>query len=211
MNKIKQFLKPFYHKLLRMLKWYRRIGLNCKDFSIISNNCSAGYVYQYYGLPYRTPTEGLGFSVDDYLKLVKNTRHYFTHELVFVDPKTTPRYQAGEHFSYPVAKIDDIFVYFRHYSIEKANEIWCRRCKRINFDKLFFLLTESDTFRDEHIKLFEELLKREGQKGIIFTSYESDKSCAITVKNVPRENGVPMWYPSVVIKSIDWKKVLNSL
>ena len=67
---VKQVLKPYYHALVRMMKWQRRIGLHCEDFSIISNNCTGGYVYQYYGISYKTPTEGVYFTTDDYLKLI---------------------------------------------------------------------------------------------------------------------------------------------
>lgn len=30
------------------MKFPRRIGLHINDFSIISNNCAGGYMYQYY-------------------------------------------------------------------------------------------------------------------------------------------------------------------
>ena len=37
-------------------------------FTIISNNCWAGLVYQHFGLPYNTPTAGLFFFAQDYLE-----------------------------------------------------------------------------------------------------------------------------------------------
>ena len=40
----KALLKPYYHKIKRLCKAYRRIGLKHKDFTIISNNCTGGYV-----------------------------------------------------------------------------------------------------------------------------------------------------------------------
>lgn len=95
-----RLLKPYYHKLKRLCKSYRRIGLKNQYFSIISNNCSGRYVYQYFGLSYKTPTEGIGMSVDDYLKLIARPRHYFTHSLEFVKPESTERYQLGEYLLY---------------------------------------------------------------------------------------------------------------
>lgn len=79
---IKQVLRPYYHAFVRMMKWRRRIGLHYKDFSIISNNCTGGYVYQYYGISYKTPTEGVYFTTDDYLKLIANPRHFLIIRLL---------------------------------------------------------------------------------------------------------------------------------
>lgn len=39
----------------------RQNHLTRSDFSIISNNCWAGTVYRYFGLPYQSPTAGLYF------------------------------------------------------------------------------------------------------------------------------------------------------
>lgn len=212
MNIIKKSLKPIYHWLIRLSKWKRRIGLHCTDFTIISNNCSAGYVYQYYGIPYKTPTEGIGFSVDDYLKIVRNPKHYFSHKLEFVSPETTDRYKNGEHFTYPAARIDDIIVYFRHYpTIEEAEEKWKRRCSRMNFKKLFFLLTESETMREEHLEEFSNIIKQSSIRGILLTKKDTTISNVKTIRNVPVEKGIIMWKPEIIINSINWKSILNKL
>ena len=212
MNPIKKFLKPYYHWLIRLSKWKRRIGLHCTDFTIISNNSSAGYVYQYYGIPYRTPTEGIGFSVDDYMKIIRNPKHYFTAKLEFVKPETTERYKNGEHFIYPAAKIDDITVYFRHYPTkEEAEQKWIRRCSRMNFNKMFFLLTESETMREEHLIEFSKYIQDKGQKGMLLTIKDSGMLNVMTVPNVPVENNVIMWMPNIVVHTLDWKKILNNL
>lgn len=209
---IKDVLKPYYHKFQRICKSYRRIGLHSKDFSIISNNCAGGYVYQFYGIAYNTPTEGIGFSVDDYLKIVDNPEHYFKHSLEFVDPPTTPRYKNGEHFRYPAAKIDDIFVYFRHYpTMEEAEKKWIRRSRRINYNKIFFLLTESETMREEHILLFNMLISKGNRHGVMLTSRICQLPHIKTVLNVPVEKGILQWTPEIIISSLDWKTILNNL
>lgn len=138
-------LKPIYHWLIRVSKWSKRIGLKSTDFSIISNNCTGGYVYQYFGIRYKTPTEGLFMSTDDYIKLISRPKYYFSQRLNFVEPSTTDHYRS-ENFVFPAATIDDITVYFRHCTTrEEAEEKWRRRSSRINYDKLIFLLTESET------------------------------------------------------------------
>ena len=205
-------LKPIFHWLIRVSKWSKRIGLKSTDFSIISNNCTGGYVYQYFGISYRTPTEGIGLSVDDYLKLVQRPKYYFTHKLRFVEPSTTERYRLGEHFIYPAAVIDDITVYFRHYPTrEESEEKWTRRSSRINYDKLIFLLTESETMRDEHVSIFENLIGQKQVPGILLTTQNITGAHTKHVDNVPLVNGVPQWKPEIILTSVDWKKVINAL
>ena len=211
-NVINNILKSVYHWFTRISKWKKRIGLKATDFSIISNNCTGGYVYQYFGISYRTPTEGIGLSVDDYLKLIQRPKYYFTHKLRFVEPSTTERYRLGEHFIYPAAVIDDITVYFRHYPTrEEAEEKWTRRSSRINYDKLIFLLTESETMRDEHVSIFENLIGQKQVPGILLTTQNITGAHTEHVDNVPLVNGVPQWMPEIILTSVDWKKVINSL
>ena len=216
MEKVKNVLKPYYHLLIRLSKWRRRLGLKCKDFSIISNSCAAGFVYQYFGIKYLTPTAGIGIHPDDYLKLMQNPLSYFTEKLCFVEPNTTERWNLGEHFSYPVAKIGDgdesITVYFRHYKTrQEAQHVWEKRCKRINYSKLFFLCTENEYFNVEHIKKFCEILDNTGASGICLTRRDYSLPHTQFVSYVGIEDGKVMWYPNVVIEPINWKKTLNNL
>lgn len=95
MNEIKKLLKPLYHWFVRLSKWKRRIGLKCTDFTIISNNCTGGYIYQYFGIPYKTPTEGLYFTTEDYLKLLERPEYYFKHEVKLVDSQRSTLAKMG--------------------------------------------------------------------------------------------------------------------
>lgn len=138
---VKEVLKPYWHKLQRLCKTYRRIGHNCKDFSIISNNCAGGYVYQHFGIPYNTPTEGLYFTTADYLKLIQRPEYYFNHEVKLIDSSQSVLSMTGKDIYYPVGRIDDIEIYFMHYlDPHEALSKWYRRVSRINYSKLFFSL-----------------------------------------------------------------------
>ena len=212
MRKLKTKLKPLYHKFLNITKFWRRRGLNGADFTIISNNCAGGFVYQYFGLPYATPTCGLGMHPDDYLKLIQNPSFYFSQELVFIDPHTTERFRLGEHFCYPVANCADITIYFRHYNDEYHAKIdWERRCKRINYDKLFFLFTENEYFHMGHINTFSEIITKGNRKGICLTSRDYSIDHTLHVSNVRQEEGKLIWHPDVIIGALDWKQIINSL
>lgn len=208
---IKQTLKPYYHMLLRMIKWQRRIGLHCKDFSVISNNCTGGYVYQYYGISYKTPTEGVYFTTDDYLKLIANPRYYFTHKVTLIPSKESTLYSKEKPFTFPVGKIDDIEIYFMHYpNPEEALSKWYRRSKRLNYSKIFCLLTENEFFKDEHILEFDSIMKNQNCKGVCLT-FNMYKHGGRHVSNVPTNGGNAAWRPDIIVRCIDWKKIINNL
>ena len=51
----------------------------------------------------------------DYLKLIKNLRHYKDCKLMFIE----------SNMGFPVAKLDDITINFMHYETEQqAEEQW---------------------------------------------------------------------------------------
>ena len=93
-----------------------------KDFTIISNNCWAGKVYQYYKLPYFSPTVGLYFYADDYIRFIKNLKYYISLDLQFIsvdESKYCKDLYGRKQNHVPLAKLDDIEIVFLHY---KTNE-----------------------------------------------------------------------------------------
>lgn len=119
----------------------RRKKIGAKDnFTVISNNCWAGNVYRYFGLPYSTPTVGLYFFAEDYLKFVSNLPKYLNEKLCFISFTQSKYYyeiiNKGQ-MKCPIGKLDDIEVVFLHYKSEQeAREKWERRCARVNYDNL---------------------------------------------------------------------------
>lgn len=151
---------------LKLRKYY--IKLTCKkrrkkikydDFTIISNNCWGGTVYQSYGLKYHTPTVGLFFMDEDYIKFIYNIKEYLKCDLEFIDFSESKKAKlTGEKHSYPVGKLNDIEVYFMHYkSKEEAKEKWNKRKERINWDRIIFKFSNQNFCNKEHIKKFIEL------------------------------------------------------
>ena len=63
-RKLREYTNPWFALA-------RRKKLNRADFTVISNNCWAGSVYRYFGLPYLSPTAGLYFFASDYIKFVQ--------------------------------------------------------------------------------------------------------------------------------------------
>lgn len=162
----KSALKPLYniHKILKpavqklrnaRTKWIhkritsvRRKQLHCTDFTIISNNCWGGLVYQYFGLPYTSPTIGLFIMDDDYIKFLERLDFYLSLPLEFISIEQS-RYrerltsESTAKTSYPIAQLNDIEIHFLHYhSEEEARYKWESRKSRINKERLLIKMSQ---------------------------------------------------------------------
>ena len=139
----------------------RRKSLHSTDFSIISNNCWAGSVYRYYGLPYQSPTAGLYFFASDYVKFASDLRHYIASTLEFIDARDSAHVAALERKGEAdkvIARLDDIEVVFLHYpTVEEARVKWERRCRRINWDNLFIKFSQMNECSAQDIEAFDAI------------------------------------------------------
>ena len=116
---------------------YRKKFLKNYNFTIISNNCWGGMIYESYNLQKQSPTIGVFFMAQDYIKFLKDLREYIQCELEFISPNESRWKDYVKNDSrfgnYPIGKLKDIEIFFLHYkSEEEAREKWERRCKRIN-------------------------------------------------------------------------------
>ena len=154
---------------LRLLKIYRRIParqrrkkLKANDFTIISNNCWGGMVYECYDLRKDSPTVGLYFMADDYVRFLSKLHFYINQKLLFIKPEQSNYYNLFKNdkdwLSYPKARLDDVEIVFMHYNSEKeARESWERRCKRIHWDNLLVKFNDQNGCRYENVKAFLDL------------------------------------------------------
>jgi uncharacterized protein (DUF1919 family) len=162
------------HRLLKSLRtsgfalrdfcmgWLRRVTfLHHRDFSIISSNCLAGEIYRQYALPYRTPTVGLFFFGDDYLRFIEDLPRNLTRSLSFrasSQHEAINEMRSRRNLNYPIGVLGDLEIQFLHYGSEaEAREKWERRCARVNPDNLFFIYNDLDGFKEEFFSRFETL------------------------------------------------------
>lgn len=161
---IKKKVKPY------VFAWrYRneRKTLKNKEFTIISDNCWGGRIYQELGLPYQSPFIGLFIYSPDYVKLLSNLRYYLSGEisLTFVQESA---YRPQEEIYYPVALLDDLEIHFLHYKDEEeARSKWNRRLARMNWDNLYFKMNDNDQATYQLLKDFQDLPY---QAKVIFSS-----------------------------------------
>lgn len=138
----------------------RKKKIKNNEFTVISNNCWGGFVYQSYNIEYNTPTIGLFIMAEDYIKFLSNLKYYINEcELQFIEPeksKYVDHLSGDRHFgSYPVGVLDDVEIAFLHYhSEEEAREKWNRRKKRINWDRLLVKFNDQNLCTKELVEKF---------------------------------------------------------
>ena len=178
---------------IKALAGVRRQRLQEKEFTIISNNCWAGWVYRRYGLEYMTPTVGLYMFAQDYISLCKRIDYYLGSQLTFI-PAEESKYHDSlaerKQQHVPIGLLgNDIEVVFLHYHDEKeAYEKWNRRTERVRTDNLIFKFSEMDLCEPQYIEAFDQLPYT---KKVCFTanSYPQLKSC-IRVSKIVKEGRV---------------------
>ena len=151
---------------------FRKKRLNNRDFTIISNNCWGGHVYEYFGLPKLSPTVGCYFFADDYLKFVEYFDYYINQPLGFISLNDS-KYKkeiinnGKDNLKASIGILKDIEIVFLHYKTKEiALEKWNRRIKRINQNNLIFKFSQQNLCNDEHIIKFEKL-KLNGKKFVL--------------------------------------------
>lgn len=160
MKKFRKFIKKVKSKTIGEIK---KRSLKCLDFSIISNNCWGGIIYQEYNLPYNSPTVGLYFFAEDYILFLENLSFYLNKELRFINYTESKHYDdlKNRNYNYEnaiIGVIDDVEIIFLHYnSEEEAKEKRDRRKERINFDKLIIKFNDQNGFKEEYYERFKKL------------------------------------------------------
>lgn len=144
------------------LRGSRRKRLKVADFSIISNNCWGGTVYESFGLQKLTPTAGMFIMPDDYLELVSDLDGYLSAPLEFIQPQRSKwrTALAGKKNwgTYLIGRIGEIELHMLHYHDEtSARRKWEARCERVNPQKLIFKFNDQNGATQDHLQQFDNL------------------------------------------------------
>lgn len=186
-------------------------SLKDENFSIICNNCVGGFIYQYYNLEYRSPTIGLFFLAQDYVRFLSDIKFYISKQLEFIKPEESMYYEQFKKFKavieFPIAKLFDVEIFFLHYKNEQeVIEKWTRRVNRINWNDLIIILAENETCNYDVIKKFDALPFK---NKICFTkdSYPEIKSscCIEEMKDTTR-----LWDVETIMKHFKLTDFINN-
>lgn len=187
-EKLNPYLGP-----IRLKRLSRLMGNDFHSFTIISNNCWAGHVYRYYDLPYSSPTIGLFFFSEDYVKFVYDLKRYLSLDFKFITYKES-RYRAqlveygGECLECPIGILGDIEVVFLHYKTAKeALDKWTRRAERINWDNILFKMSEMNLCDPSLLIKYDQLPTK---KKIVFTTRDYNLNSQIIHKESYMKNQI---------------------
>lgn len=162
-KKVRRILADFKAKMrktyFRFTGSYRQKKLKNTDFTIISNNCWGGSIYESYGLIKQSPTVGMYFMADEYLRFVSNLQYYLCQcDIEFISPEEARYldfYSGNLPVKYPIARLGDVEIAMMHFhSEEEARAKWERRCKRINWDRLLVKMNDQNGCTAEQAKAF---------------------------------------------------------
>ena len=192
MNKITKLKIIFRKKLNPYLGIIRRhIGGVKEPFTIIANNCWGGLIYQHYNLSYDSPTIGLYFFAEDYIKFVSNLKYYLNLDMAFISyeqSKHKDELLQKKQTKIPIGLLEDVEIIFLHYhSEEEAKEKWDRRKKRIHWNNLFFKFSEMNQCTLQHLKSFDEMPL---DNKLIFVSQNYDLKSQIIRRSYTRKHEV---------------------
>lgn len=202
---------------------YRKKKIANKNFTIISNNCWGGIIYESYDLPKQSPTIGMFFAASDYIKFLSRLKEYLSVELKFINPSNS-RWIDMEQIStdkrfgkYPIGLLEleneSIEIFFLHYNSEKeAKEKWERRCKRINWERILVKFNDQNGCTEEDIRKFINL----PFKNKLFFTCKNwniiDKSQMFKIKQLFKHNSILASYePFGSNKYINITKIINNL
>lgn len=209
-NNLNNTLAKFKHKAKdKIFSSYSRRKIKNKNFTIISNNCVAGWIYRKIGLPYTTPTIGLFFFSEDYIKFLENFNYYISLPLKFINSSRHPEAnEALKKKKYPVGLLgDEIEIQFIHSTTEdEVAEKWKRRTERIAFDNLFIIYSDRDDFHEEFLQRFEKL---PFQHKIFFSSKPRKSKFVVFIRDFEKEAQVGPSYNREYEKYIDVIKWIN--
>lgn len=203
-NEIDSLRIPLRESLNPVLGPIRLKKLERPIFTLISNNCWGGHVYRYFNLPYLSPTIGLYFFADDYVRFVSDLRHYCSCEPQMILAKDSTHYAKLKmlgQLNVPIGVLDnDVEIVFLHnHSTEEAKEKWLRRCERINWGNIVIKFSEQNGATPEHLKKVDNLTY---DRKLIFTSHDYGLNSQVLFKE---------WegYPQIPDESTHFRRYVN--
>ena len=209
---IKILLRNYY---IRATADNRQKKLCNTDFTIISNNCWGGLVYESYNLPKQSPTVGMYFMAQEYLKFISNLEHYVNDcELQFVDPQKAKYHQFYAQNSrfgtYPIAQLDDVEIAMLHYHTkEEAKTKWERRCARINWHRLIVKMNDQNGCTEEDAVNFGNLPYK---NKLFFTVKKFDAgACTVRIHGHGAQTILSTQEPFGASKYLDVNRYINNI
>lgn len=148
--------------IMPLLRDRLRGELVVDDFTIISNNCWAGMVYESYGMRKLTPTVGMFIMPSDYVRFVSDLPGYLDQSLEFIEPsgsKWVSSLADRENWgSYLIGRVGDVELHMLHYHDEQvARRKWESRVQRVNWNRIVYKFNDQNGATEEDLGRFDTL------------------------------------------------------
>ncbi len=193
----------------------RRKAIKNTNFTVISNNCWGGLVYESYNILKQSPTVGLYFMPQEYLKFISNLEYYIKCcEIQFIEPEKARHrdfYAQDRRFgTFLIARLDDVEIAMLHYhSKEDAKTKWERRCARINWDRLIVKMNDQNGCTEEDAVAFGNLPYK---NKLFFTVKKYDAGeCTVRIPGHGAQTILSTQEPFGASKYFDVNAYLNNL
>lgn len=140
--------KKFNDFLRNAINQQNRQRLINKEMTVISSNCTGGFILHDLNVQFNSPFVNLYLTPDNFIRYLQNIKFYQHQSLTFL-PTDKP---------YPVGQLADIEIHFMHYKNEQeARQKWQIRTQRMQLDNLFIIMTDRDNCTLEHLAQFDQL------------------------------------------------------
>lgn len=158
------------------------------------------------GLKFLSPTINLYIVPKDFVKFCSKLKFYLQQPLVWIKSEV----------DCPTAKCLDVTIYFLHYkSEEEAERKWNERKRRVNYDNLFFIMTDRDGCTYEDLKAFDGLTGCRNKVVFTHKNYPELKY-SFHLKKFEKDGQVGVitklkkfsWFRD--LDAFDWREFLNN-
>lgn len=197
----------FIQNIQKQKDTQKRLKLTNHNFSLITSNCTGGFIYHWLGLQFRTPFINLWMTNNDYIQMLENFDDFIRTPL-HEDTDATEPYPVGIGWG-------GGRVLFTHYrSFEEANKKWEERKKRIDCHNMSVWMTNWSG--DEDILRRFDALPFENKVIFVNRPYEQYTS-AVYLSGFEKEKGVGQIYKTKnflgkrYIDEFDYVSHLNAL
>ena len=173
--------KEMYH-INKLLSYFRGKLLVGNTPTIFCNSCLGGQIYELFDRVMVSPTVNTGMSPEDFIKLCKNHRYYMEKEmkeLNWIREFGNPGRKKDELYG----KIGDIKIIFGHtLSEEGLLERWNMMRKRVNWERIIFILTEQVMQINVPYKVLKDFFELKGEK--LFVNTHTNITCGTAYEHV---------------------------
>ena len=151
-------------------------------FSILSESCYGGLLYNYLCLEALSPLKNMWLYTEDYFRLLDDLPYYMSLSPIYLHPYNGPLGPYAQP-GYPILLLgDSIRLHCNHDSDPYAAiEKWNMRCKKINYQNL--LVTFFAKNPEQEAKFYQT---RCSGRRLCFTPYQSEMSNSVFI---PAEGG----------------------